>query len=380
MSPRLHRFTRHNTGSPVRTGHTSPVNPALMIGMAVGLSLFGLAMIYNVSAITALTDFGDRYHYVREQSQWLVLAIISLISFSIMDYRKLYLLAVPILFGCIILLFAVFIPGLGIHAYGATRWLNLGFMTLQPTEFAKLALIIYLAAWFSTKERRRLLSFVILMTLIIGPVVLQPDLGSAVVIVVLSLALYFLSGAPLWQFGALIPVIIGFVGVLAISAPYRLERIKTFLNPNLDPQGTSYHLRQILIALGTGGWLGVGLGKSRQKFAYLPEVTTDSIFAVISEEVGLIGATLLMVAFLAMLLQGIRIAQHAPDRFGVLLAGGLVVTLSFQVLLNLGAMVSLVPLTGIPLPFVSYGGSNLVISCTMVGILTSIARSTKKSA
>lgn len=350
-----------------------------MIVMAVGLSLFGLAMIYNVSAITALTDFGDRFYYVRGQFQWLILALISLISFSILDYRKLYVLAVPILFGSIVLLFAVFIPGIGIHAYGASRWLNLGFMTLQPTEFAKLALIIYLSAWFSTKEKRRLLSFIILMILMISPIILQPDLGSAVVVVILSLAMYFLSGAPLWQFGAMVPVIMGIVGVLAISAPYRLERVKTFLNPNLDPQGTSYHLQQILIALGTGGWLGVGLGKSRQKFSYLPEVTTDSIFAVISEEIGLVGATLLIAAFLVLLLQGINIAYHAPDKFGVLLAGGLVVALAFQILLNLGAMVSLVPLTGIPLPFVSYGGSNLIISCTMVGILTSIARHTRKS-
>lgn len=294
--------------------------------------------------------------------------------FALFDYRKLYTFSLPMLLTSIVLLFAVFVPGIGVNTMGASRWLNFGFTTLQPTEVVKLTIIIYLAAWFSHKEARRLLSFLLLMGMVIGPIVLQPDLGSASVIVVLAMSMYFFSGAPLWQFLALIPAALGALAFLAISAPYRLERVKTFINPNADPQGASYHVRQILIALGTGGWFGLGLGQSRQKYAYLPEVTTDSIFAVISEELGFVGATLLILAFFALLFSGIRIARHAPDTFGRLLASGLVVALSFQTILNLGAMVSIIPLTGNPLPFVSYGGSNLIISFTMIGILTNIAR------
>lgn len=375
MSPKSRRFKRIKRKSkPKKNSSSSNSSPLLLILLSVGLALFGLTMIYNVSSISALTDFGDQYYYIKEQSQWLLVGLASMTFFALFNYKKLYLLALPLLIGSIFLLLAVFVPGIGITAFGASRWLDLGFVTLQPTEFVKLSIIIYLAAWFSNKEKQRLGSFLLLMALVIGPIILQPDLGSAAVIVVLAISMYFLSGAPSWQFWAMIPGAIAALAFFAISAPYRLERVKTFLNPEIDPQGASYHVRQILIALGTGGWLGLGFGKSRQKYSYLPEVTTDSIFAVISEEVGFIGASLLLVAFFALILQGVKIAQNASDIFGRLLASGLVVALALQTVLNLGAMVSLVPLTGTPLPFVSYGGSNLIVSFTMIGILTSIAR------
>jgi len=197
------------------------------------------------------------------------------------------------------------------------------------------------------------------------------------VITMIALVMYFISGAPLWQFLSMIPIVISSIVLLAVTTPYRFARLTAFINPDSDPQGASYHVRQILIALGTGGMFGVGIGKSRQKFAYLPEVQTDSIFAVIAEEMGFLGATVLLFLFLALLYQGIIIVNRTSDGFGKLLAVGLTSALAIQILINLAAMVSLVPLTGIPLPFISYGGSNLVISCIMVGILVNIARNNK---
>lgn len=351
--------------------------PAFLILLSLLLALFGITMIFNVSSISAISDFNDQYYYVKEQGRWFLLAIGSMVFFSLYDYKRLYALALPLLAGSVLLLLAVFIRGIGIHVLGASRWLDLGFITLQPSELVKLTLIIYLAAWFSHRQTNLLKSFLILILITVGPIILQPDLGSAVVILSICFTMYFLSGAPLWQFLLLIPMIFSGIAFLAISASYRLERVKTFLNPDLDPQGTSYHLRQILIAVGTGGWFGLGLGKSRQKYAYIPEVTTDSIFAVIAEEIGFIGSTVIFILFLFLLFEGIKIAKNAKDDFGRLLAIGFTCALGYQIIINLGAMVSLLPLTGIPLPFLSYGGSSLIISFTMVGILVNISRNSK---
>ncbi|KKR50551.1 MAG: stage V sporulation protein E, cell division protein FtsW [Microgenomates group bacterium GW2011_GWC1_41_8] len=350
-----------------------------IIILVFGLALFGLTMIFNVSALSALSDFGDKFYYVKEQAQWFAVGTIVMIFLMHMNYRQLQLIAIPLLLSTFALLAAVFLPGIGIRAYGASRWVDLGFITVQPAELAKLTLIIYLAAWFSNKEEKRLTSFLVLLGLIIGPVILQPDLGTSVVLVTISLAMYFLSGAPFWHFGMLVPVVGAGIAGLAISAPYRMQRVLTFLNPSADPQGFSYHVRQIQIALGSGGLFGVGIGESRQKYAYLPEVTTDSIFAIIGEEFGFIGATIVMILFFVLVLSALRIAFTASDDFGKLLAGGIAFALSLQIIINLSAMVSLIPLTGIPLPFISYGGSNLVVSCAMIGILASIARLRKST-
>lgn len=355
--------------------YTTKKTPVALIVLSLFLALFGLVMIFNVSAISALNDFNDKYHYVKEQSRWLVLGIVSMTFFSFFNYKRFFNFSFSLLVGSIILLLAVFIRGLGIHVLGASRWLDLGFISVQPSEIVKLALIMYLAARLSHNKHIKFNQFLILLGVTIGPIILQPDLGSATIITGIATTMYFLSGAPLWQFGSLIALLISSVGFLAISAPYRLERVRTFLNPDLDPQGTSYHLRQILIAIGTGGWFGLGLGKSRQKFSYLPEVTTDSIFAVIAEEIGFIGCTLVLIVLILLVVEGIKIVRETSDPFGKLLATGITLSLVTQMIVNLGAMVSLLPLTGVPLPFLSYGGSSLIISFTMIGILINIARS-----
>jgi cell division protein FtsW len=345
-----------------------------LLGAVILACGLGLLFIFEASSVSAARDFGDKYHFFRDQSIWLATGFVILALASFFDYHRLYKLALPIIIVAIILLAGVFIPGLGVKALGAHRWLNLKFFIIQPAEAAKLALIIYLAAWFSYKERGRLLAFVILVGIVVGLVVAEPDLGTAVVICAIALALYFLSGAPLWHFGLLIPVVLLSILGLALTSTYRLRRLITFLNPSVDPLGASYHIRQILLALGSGGFWGLGLGKSRQKFEYLPEAMTDSIFAIVGEELGFIGGIALIAIFLFILWRGMRIALFAPDRFGQLLAFGISSWIGVQVIINLGAMVALVPLTGVPLPLISYGGSSLVVTLIGIGILLNISK------
>ncbi len=340
----------------------------------VFVCLIGLLFIFEASGVSAARTFGDKYYFFREQSIWFATGFVIMIFVSFFDYHRLYKLALPIMGVTIFLLLAVFIPGLGVKALGAHRWLNLRFSTVQPAEIAKLALIIYLAAWLSIKEKGRLFAFIILMGIVVGLVVIEPDLGTAIIICLVALSIYYISGAPIWHFAALIPLTAGATFLLAIISPYRFRRLITFLNPSTDPLGISYHIRQVLLALGSGGIFGLGLGKSRQKFEYLPEAMTDSIFAIFAEELGFIGSFALIIIFLFIIWRGIRIAAHAPDRFGQLLAFGIISWIGFQTIINLGAMVALVPLTGVPLPFISYGGSNLVMTLVGVGILLNISR------
>ncbi|OGG10390.1 cell division protein FtsW [Candidatus Gottesmanbacteria bacterium RIFCSPHIGHO2_01_FULL_43_15] len=348
-----------------------------LLFVLIGLLLYGLVAVFNSSIVTAFRDFGNQYHFLRDQAIFLSIGLVLMFSISLIDYHIWYKLAIPLLFITLILLLSVFIPGVGIHVLGAKRWLNIGFFTLQPTEFSKLVLVIYLSAWFTYKERGRFLPFLLLLGLVIGLVMLQPDLGTTVIISSLAVVLYFVSGIPVIHILVLIPIGIVVVGLLAISAPYRFARITSFLNPNQDPLGASYHVRQILIALGSGGWFGVGLGKSRQKYAYLPEANTDSIFAIIAEETGFLGAGLLILAMAFVAYRIFYLARQAPDRFGQLLACGIGSWFAIQTLINLGAMVVLLPLTGVPLPLISYGGSNLISLLIGFGILLNIGRQSK---
>ena len=210
--------------------------------------------------------------------------------------------------------------------------------------------------------------------MVVGLIVLEPDLGTAVIIVGIAVALYFLSGAPVSHFLALIPVLLICIGALAIFSPYRFSRILTFVNPDRDPLGASYQIKQVLLALGSGGVTGVGIGNSRQKYEYLPEANTDSIFAIIGEEVGYIGALIVISVYLFIVWRGFRIARYAPDPFGRLIALGISIWFGIQTCINLSAMVALIPLTGIPLPLISYGGSSLIILMIAFGILLNISR------
>lgn len=348
----------------------------LLAGTAVVLSLFGLLMVFESSSVSALREFSDRYYFLKNQSIWLGAGLFFLFFAAKFDYRRYYSLSVILLLGVLVALVMVFLPGIGVKVSGAHRWINFGLFQLQPTELAKIVLIIYLSAWFTYPEKSRLLPFFILLGLVLGLIVLEPDLGTAVIIGAIAITLYFLSGAPIWQFLLIVPAgILGILG-LAITSPYRYRRLLTFVNPGQDPQGASYHVRQLLLALGSGGLFGTGLGKSRQKFLYLPEATTDSIFAIVGEEFGFIGASIVILLYAFLIYRGFRIARNAPTRFGQLLAAGIVSWLAIQTLINLGAMVALLPLTGVPLVFLSYGGSSLIVTLYAVGILLNISKQT----
>lgn len=355
-----------------------------LVGIVLFLSLFGVLMVYDSSVAIAIRDFGDQYYYAKEQLKWLGIGIISMVVLSRIDYHKWYSLALPALLGVMGLLMAVFIPGFGVAALGAHRWLNFGIFVLQPAELAKLVLVVYLAAWFTPhhsngvgftgREKGRFGAFLFLTGIIFGLVILEPDLGTGIIIVTTALVMYFLSGASIKNIAFLVPIVVIGVTLLAISSPYRFRRLTTFINPENDPLGASYQIRQVILALGSGGWTGIGIGKSRQKYEYLPEANTDSIFAIIGEETGFLGTTLVTLAFGFLVWRMFRVAARAPDSFGRFLVTGIASWIGVQSVLNIGAMVAVIPLTGIPLPFISYGGSSLVILLAAVGIVLNISR------
>lgn len=341
--------------------------------LAIILSFIGILMVYEASSAQAFRDFGDKFYLLKEQLKSLLIGLIGMSVAMKFDYRKLYYLSVPLLLFTLLLLVLVFIPPLGVAAYGAHRWVNVGFTNLQPSEFAKLATTIYLASWFTYKEKNRLFAFLLLLVIVVGLIMLEPDMGTAIILGLTGVALYFFSGASITHFLFMAPIGLISVIFLAKAAPYRFQRILTFFDSSKDPLGASYHVRQVLIGLGSGGLFGLGLGKSRQKYEYLPEATTDSIFAIIAEEVGFVGSMILIAIFVSLIVKGFKIALSSKDRFGMLLASGITSFLAFQTVVNLGAMTAIFPIVGVPLPFISYGGSSLVISLTSIGILLNIA-------
>lgn len=344
----------------------------IFAGLVILLTLFGLIVVFDASVVEAYQQFGDKFYFLKLQAVWAVVGLIGLFVVSFIPAKVWSNFAMPFFFLSVILLIAVLLPGVGVEVQGARRWLDLGFTTLQPSELAKLAAVIYLSSWLS--KHQRFLPFIFITSILLGLVILQPDMGTAVILSLTAFSLYFLSGAPIKNLLTigLIGAVIG-LGLIVIS-PYRLNRLKTFLDPSTDPLGASYHIRQVLIALGSGGWSGQGIGRSRQKYQYLPEATTDSIFAVIAEETGFIGSSMVILALISLVNRGIRISRLASTKFTQLLAGGITSWFALQTLINLSAMVAILPLTGVPLPFISYGGSSLITMLVASGILLNISK------
>lgn len=343
-----------------------------LISLVFVLTIFGIIMVGNASVVEAYRDFGDKFYYLRLQLQWAGLGLFAFLVALNFPYRRLKSFALPLLIFNFLALIAVLIPGIGIKVLGAKRWLGFGGFRFQPAELAKLTFLIWTAAFLSNKKK--FLPFLVFLGLLVGLIMLEPDLGTTIIISASSFMVYFASGAPIWEI--LFLAVGGFLtgAGLIFSSSYRKERFLTFLNPTRDPLGSSYHIRQILIALGSGGITGLGLGQSRQKYEYIPAVTTDSIFAVIAEETGFLGSCAIIFAFLLLIWRGFRIVKQAPDEFSRLLALGIISWIGIQALVNLSAMVALVPLTGVPLPFISYGGSSLVLALGGVGLLANISR------
>ena len=347
-----------------------------LLGSAILLVFLGLIMVYDASVVHAYKDFGDKYFYIRQQSLWVLLGFLCLFFFTKFNYHFLKILSLPMFLVSILMLLAVHIPGLGVDAGGAHRWLNLGFVSIQPAEIVKLSTVIFFSTLFD--KQIRLMPFFLSVVMITGVLgILQKDLGSAIVFFLTMIGFYVISGAPLKPifYGAPIAAVVSFL--LVIFYPHRIARVKSFLDPFSDTQGQSYHIAQVLIALGSGGITGLGIGQSRQKFEYIPEVTTDSIFAIVGEELGFLGSLFLIGLLSFLVFRGFTIAENAEDQFGKLLAYGLTMWIGVQTIVNLGAMVSLIPLTGVPLPFISYGGSALLVNLVAVGILANISKTSK---
>ena len=278
----------------------------------------------------------------------------------------------------ILLLVLVFIPGIGIKTLGASRWINLGVFRFQPSELAKLALVLYLATWFVLQKGKinaqNLSKLGVIVAVMVGLILLQPDLGTAIILMSSSLLLYIVVGGSWLHVLVIVPaLILGAFGFISI-APYRLARMTTFLHPFEDIRETGYHMYQALLGIGSGGVFGLGIGQSRQKYAFLPEATTDSIFAIIAEEVGFIGASIMVLLFLLLVWRGFRIAFRAKDAFSRFLAAGITCMIGVQAFMNIGSMVAIIPLTGVVLPLVSYGGSSMIVTLAGIGILLRIAK------
>lgn len=359
----------------------------VFLGIVTVLVIFGLVMLSSASSVLGFQRFGDSNYYLKKQ---LIGAFVGLLGFFValrIDYRQWKRWAVPMMFGTIILLLLVFVPGLGPSLLGARRWISIGPIFFQPSEIVKLAFVLYLAAWFEQRDhllgsmRQGFAPFLVTLGVVATLVLLQPDLGTTLIIVLMSVAIYFSAGGSIKHLMGL-----GAVGAvllfLAVKlAPYRAQRLTVFLNPDIDPSGlgASYHIRQAWLAIGSGGLFGLGLGRSQQKFNYLPEPAGDSIFAVMAEELGFIFVTLFVFAWLVLILRGLRIARNAPDRFGRLTALGIITWLGLQAFLNIAALSGLLPLTGIPLPFMSHGSSAMVVSMTAIGVMMNISRQTTRS-
>lgn len=342
------------------------------LSLVIALSVIGLLAIADASAPQALDNFGNKFYFLRQQGISAIIGFIVMVIVSNINYNFWKKIATPLFLINLLLLIIVLLPNIGIHALGARRWIDLGFTSFQPSELIKLSLIIYLAKVATSNKKT--LSFFLPLILVLGLIMLQPDLGTALVVIIIGFSQIFLSGINIiYFFGA------GIVGVIStitliIFSPYRKDRLLTFLETTKDPLGKGYHIRQVLLGLGSGGLLGVGLGESKQKFLFLPEASTDSIFAIIGEELGFIGSSILILVFLYLLIKIFKIAKYAPDRFSQILTYGIGSWIGGQVFLNIGSMVSLVPLTGIPLPFISYGGSSLIMLLTACGIVLNISK------
>ena len=344
------------------------------------ISLFGLIMIYSSSYIWANYKYNNPYKFVITQSVFVILGVIIMLILSKLDYKIYYKYANKILFICMILLALVLIPGIGSVRNGSRSWFGIGSFGIQPSEFAKMGLIIFVSKYLTNnkKDMKNVIKgvFPILFVILIffGLIMLEPDFGTAMVIVITLITLIFVSGVKVSFFlKAGLLGIIGIVGII-ISAPYRLKRIVSFLNPWSDPLGSGYQILQSLYAIGPGGLLGQGYLNSRQKYFYLPEPQTDFIFSIISEELGFLGVLIVTILFLIIFYRGIVIALKKTDLFGKYLSFGLSFGLIIQACLNLSVVVGLIPVTGVTLPFISYGGSSLLISMASIGIILNISR------
>jgi cell division protein FtsW len=351
-----------------------------LFAVAIVLLSTGVVMVYSASAIVAADRFRDPYFFLKRQVFWAALGCGALWLALRTDYRRLEKLVLPLLVLAVVLLVLVLIPGLGVSVNGSRRWLRLGPLSFQPAELAKLALVVYLAAFLARRRDdmhdlgRGFLPPLAVGGVLAGLVLLQPDLGNAVTLLVLTVGLLFLAGARTsWLAMLAIPALP--LAALAVwMAPYRMRRVFAFLDPWQDPRGSGFQIIQSWLAFGSGGVLGRGIGESKQKLFYLPEAHTDFIFAIVGEELGFLGATAVVLLFAALIWRGLRIGLRASEPFGAYLALGITVLVATQTLVNLGVVTGMLPTKGLPLPFLSFGGSALLVTMLATGVLLNISQ------
>jgi cell division protein FtsW len=349
------------------------------------LIFFGIIMISSSSVVASLDNTGKNYTYVMQQVVSLLVGLVAMYLTYRIDYRFWKKHSVWMIIITILLLVLVFVPGIGKSAGGAHRWISIFGTWFQPSELIKLTFIIYLSAWLDTigddvkNFWKGFIPFTVMIVIIGTLIMSQPDLGTMSVIMFSAVAIFYAAGAELTHMvmgaGSLIAAFI----ILIKTSPYRQQRLLVFLNPSVDTQGAAYHINQALLAVGAGGLWGLGFGQSRQKYLYLPEAHTDSIFAIVAEELGFIRSGLVVLGFLFLGYLGLRIAKNAPDRFSRFLAIGITTWIVVQAFINIGAMINILPLTGVPLPFISYGGSSLIVLLAAAGLMLNISKQTGES-
>lgn len=358
----------------------------ILFSIVLILLIFGLVMISSASFDASYNRFGESYYYFRHQLFYgALIGLALLFLIQKVHYLKWKGLAPLLFLISIVLLLIVFIPEVGFGSGGAKRWIQLGNISFQPSELLKITFVLYLAAWFEKRKKRiesfseGFVPFVALTALVVLLIILQPDFSTGAVIGLMATVVYFVAGGRIRHLFLLALCTAAAVISLIKIAPYRIRRLMVFLNPELDPQGIGYQINQALLALGSGGIFGKGLGQGLQKHGYLPQPAGDSIFAIIGEELGLVGVLILIILFIMLAFRGFRIARQAPDTFSRLVAVGITSWIIFQAFIHMAAISSLIPLTGIPLPFISYGSSALVTSLIGIGILFNISKYTVKS-
>lgn len=355
----------------------------LLLGAVAGLCALGLVMVYSASSVAALEAYGDGAYFLKRTLLWMTLGAGGFGIAARVHYRAWRRFTPFLLVASFGLLVAVLVPGVGVVVNGARRWIALGPVTLQPVEATKLALVLYLAHFLAQRGlavrdlRRGLLPPLVVLGVLGALVMRQPDMGSAVILCVITTSLLYAAGAQIRHLLGIGAVGVPMAVVLALSEAYRRNRLLAFLDPWQDPQGTGFHIVQSLIAIGSGGLVGVGIGHSLQKFFYLPERHTDFVFAILAEELGFVGVAILLVLYVLFTARMLRLAARAPDRYGALLATGVGTWVAAQATMNIGAVSGVLPVVGVPLPFVSFGGSSLFVLLVACGICFNLSRYTR---
>ncbi len=353
------------------------------VAIVLALLTYGLIMVFSASSATAHYRMNDTFYFIKKQFFFAMIGLVGMYIVSLVHYKVYYRFALPILGISAFLLLVVLTP-LGVSVNGAQRWLGFGSFTFQPSEIAKFAIVIFLAK--SLPENKDLLEkfwsgFVVYLAIIgvvAGIILLEPHMSGAMIIIGVGVVMMFVAGAKIKHFFYMLGPAALAIAALIVVAPYRMKRFTTFLDPFSDMLGSGFQIVQSLYAIGSGGLFGLGLGQSRQKFLYLPEPQNDFIFSIICEELGFIGAVLVVVLFVALIWKGIQIAIKAPDTFSSMLVTGIISLIAVQVILNIAVVTSSMPATGIPLPFFSYGGTSLVILLAGMGMILNVTRHINK--